>query len=433
MNLNKGQPLEATHYITKQNRVLKINSLMIAVVLCSNFIAITLAALRIVSEGFLPIIIISALVISWCTTVIRSPKCITIRKNSLLFILFIMMFFIITIGIRGYDSTVIEYFYEFMGYGFIVYLITLLPFHPYKVIQYTMFIGIIFLISPNEILNHIGLANSIYGRIDMGSSYAILPCIVAAIIHFAFFRKQKHFLNTIGYLTNLILLIILMTQASRGAVLAIFILICLIYYVKIVKKVRSNRHLLIMFMSNVIVIIGILIVINLKELLLWSYQFLQGLGIEVAAILKTYTMVVNEDNILGLLNGRDYFYLKSFELFLQSPIWGHGIGIFGDNYGSYPHNLFLQLLNEGGVMLMFPVGAVLFGCIQLFLKPSSKDETVNEWRYLLILLFIVAVPRLIFSSYLWQQQSFWLMVFTYFLIKNLHKKNKYSLYSSRVS
>jgi hypothetical protein len=46
---------------------------------------------------------------------------------------------------------------------------------------------------------------------------------------------------------------------------------------------------------------------------------------------------------------------------------------------------------------------------------------VDEWRYMLMLLLVVAIPRLLFSSYLWQQQAFWLMIFIYFVTWNRYK------------
>ena len=56
-------------------------------------------------------------------------------------------------------------------------------------------------------------------------------------------------------------------------------------------------------------------------------------GIEVSTIVKTYELLASRGTI-GILNERDQIYRNSIELFLQSPILGHGIEHKLDIYGS---------------------------------------------------------------------------------------------------
>lgn len=404
--------------VSKNEVVLSINSFLLAVIICAEFIALVFAALGIISDGLLPVIFISALVVSYSMNFLTLPKSIRINIKSMIFILLIIMLFIITFSFKGFATTAKEYFIEFMAYGGIVYLIALLPFSPYKVIRYSMLLGIVFLINPIKIISFTSI-NTItsYERITMGASYAILPILTATILHFCFFYDKANFLDKIAYICNTILLVVLFTRGTRGAVLSILILIFLILYLKISKLAGRNKYFISMIFLLVALGVILLILTNLKNIILNLYLFLQSIGIEIAALIKTYNFI-EEEGIVAILNGRDSIYIRSLELFLQSPIWGHGIGIYGDIYGTYPHNLFLQILTEGGIILFIPIATIIIECVKLLLKPWSRNNLYEDWRYLLLFLFIIAIPRLMFSSYLWQEQSFWLMVFVYFLTKN---------------
>jgi len=399
--------------------VLYINSLMVAIFLCGNYIAIIFNSLGIISEGVLPIIIVATLIIAYFITTIISPEHIRINRKALALLLFILLFFVVSLVIKGFDSTVNKYLIEFLAYGFVSFLLTLLPLKPYKILYYTMLIGILYLINPLEFIKSISLSKTMYSGISMGASYAILPCVAAAIIHFAFFRKNN-WLSILGYLANIILLVILLKQGSRGAVLSIFVLIFLIFYIKITKNFRSNYFIIKLFFLSITMILSLIILLNIESILLWSYKIFQEIGIEIATLIKSYYLI-NSYGLIGILNFREEIYKNSFTLFLESPLWGQGIGIYGDIYGWYPHNLFLQLLCEGGLLLTLPITFILIKTIDLLLRPWSKDNVVDEWRYMLMLLLVVAIPRLLFSSYLWQQQSFWLFIFLYFVTWNRYK------------
>ncbi len=423
-NINKNSnntTVDTAYNNEKYNNcfVLNTNSLMVAIFLCGNYIAILFNSLGIISEGFLPVIILATLVISYFITVINSPKHIRINRKALALLLFLLIFFVVTLAIKGFDSTVKKYLIEFMAYGVVAFLLTSLPVKPYKILRYTMLIGILFLINPLEFINNISLSTNVYSRISMGASYAILPCVAAAIIHFTFF-KNNNWLNILGYFANMILLVILLTQGSRGAVLSIVLLIFLIFYVKLTQKFRSDFSFVKLFIFNITMILSLIIMLNIESILLWSYKLLQENGIEIATLLKSYDLV-NSYGLVGILNFREEIYKNSFNLFLESPLWGQGIGVYGDIFGWYPHNLFLQLLCEGGLILALPIIFILLKTFDLLFKSWSKDKMVDEWRYMLMLLLVVAIPRLLFSSYLWQQQAFWLMIFIYFVTWNRYK------------
>ena len=80
--------------------------------------------------------------------------------------------------------------------------------------------------------------------------------------------------------------------------------------------------------------------------------------------------VAQEGYIEG--GGRGAWLLSGVDQFLSNPIWGVGYGrfvIFGE-YGSYPHNLFVELLCETG-LVGFSIAMVLAIRTGLRVKESA--------------------------------------------------------------
>ena len=106
----------------------------------------------------------------------------------------------------------------------------------------------------------------------------------------------------------------------------------------------------------------------------------------------------------SMSEGRDILYKKAAVGIVDSPIWGHGIGSFDNYSGAYPHNIFLQLMYEGGIILTIPLLILLIkGFMSLF---SFKYQ--QPYRNFLLLLFCSGVIELFLSSFLWMSICLWL-------------------------
>jgi len=98
--------------------------------------------------------------------------------------------------------------------------------------------------------------------------------------------------------------------------------------------------------------------------------------------------MTNEDAVVRGPNRFDY-YSSAFNLWLQAPVLGHGIGGFARLHGvmsesaqgSYPHNFVLEILVEFGI-----VGLVLF---LFFLWAVAKDVSLARLRREPVLLCVV--------------------------------------------
>lgn len=104
--------------------------------------------------------------------------------------------------------------------------------------------------------------------------------------------------------------------------------------------------------------------------------------------------VVAENLVIG---NRGTLYKLAWKEFLKSPLTGMGLSGYPVKYEHYPHNVILELLCEGGVLLGVPILLlILWAVIRLF-GIAQRDRSV---RYLL-LIFLTYAIRYNISGYVW--------------------------------
>ena len=91
----------------------------------------------------------------------------------------------------------------------------------------------------------------------------------------------------------------------------------------------------------------------------------------------------------------------------HSPIWGNGIAAYENAFHTnWVHNVFVQLFVEGGILLLLPFLYFIF----LSLKYIFQSHHNKEDRLFLAMLMAGGLTELLFSSYLWRSQVFWLYI-----------------------
>ena len=103
-------------------------------------------------------------------------------------------------------------------------------------------------------------------------------------------------------------------------------------------------------------------------------------------------------------NGRAILQERAFSLISEGGPFGYGFCASRYLYsGSYPHNLFLEILIDfgyfGGSILIF---LFVFGIWRFLLNVKDK-----EWRFMFIALVSCAFGKLFVSSSLWSDTLFW--------------------------
>ena len=110
---------------------------------------------------------------------------------------------------------------------------------------------------------------------------------------------------------------------------------------------------------------------------------------QVQNIFNKFTMLKESGDIT---NGREYLWAKTFELCLESPIFGKGINAL-PQHGVSTHNVYFQVLAETGVFgLISYLAALIYSMIQScsVYKEICKDAllTPKERTLFLVCIYI---------------------------------------------
>jgi O-antigen ligase len=217
---------------------------------------------------------------------------------------------------------------------------------------------------------------------SMGFSYACLfPALV--FLNRAFFNFKMHYL-----LSTFLITLLIMVLGSRGALLCIAV-----YLAIMLVKQKSLKALF-----GVTFFLGSIYIFS-KNILIFITKIIEKIGISSRSI----TMILNNE-ITTHLSGREYYYQTIIENIKANPLIFKGINasyVILD--GSYPHNIFLELIFDLGLVIFVPV---LFLLVFLSYKTIfSKKSPVNDIE---CILFSMAVPSLLVSGSLWVSWNFWM-------------------------
>lgn len=131
------------------------------------------------------------------------------------------------------------------------------------------------------------------------------------------------------------------------------------------------------------------------------------------------TVVENKGETDGSISARMRAYEISFNMFLDKPFFGQGIGGFNQIYKNnelpkiieYPHNLFVEIIVELGV-----IGFILFGI--LLWRVARNIRKINE---VLFLLLINGFMLSLFSGNIVDQKIVLVLLGTFTVLPNMEK------------
>lgn len=385
--------------------ILVLNSLLLVLMLNASFVSY-IVSLSNNSIGVIPIIYSFCIVSILILTILQRK--ILVNKYCIFFIIFIMFWFCISwLLFKGKYTN--EYFVNFCSIGIICCLILHNKISPKIVLYGTGILGILFLFNSSKYISSALIENLQYDRINMHSSYILIPIMLSGFYHFLFYREKKlscfilYIITIITALNSFILL-------GRGPLLCLIIGIIIGFYYKH-KSFFSKKVLL----KIIFVIILILSVVFLKDIISSTAVFLEKKGIQIAAISKMKDLMISND----ITNGRTVIWNNSIEMIKSNFILGNGIAGFANKYDIWPHNIVLEILLEFGIIGSFVFFYLLVKIIALIFKGMKKSEEI----ILLALVFSTSFPRLMLSSYFWHHPDFWIFVFLGIIIMT-NEKNK---------
>ena len=224
----------------------------------------------------------------------------------------------------------------------------------------------------------------------MAYSYRILPFLVAAV-YYLYSGTSKCF-RLLSILLLVLFFSVFISHTARGPFVALVGSVLFLLIQKQIKKgIRLKVILGELFVFLFFVIIGLDLILEVLGNLTNRYE------------LRFMSKFLFADDIS---NQRTPIYINAFNGFVESPLWGNGISSFVWRYNAWPHNIFLQMMYETGILMLIPFSYILFQSVKMMI---SKYNTIFDNR-LISFLFIISITELMFSQYFWKKHYFWLLI-----------------------
>lgn len=174
------------------------------------------------------------------------------------------------------------------------------------------------------------------------------------------FSKNIYFhKKTALFLLFVSILICLYSGARQFILISIMFLFIFLFF----QRNKSKKNILNVFVPVLGVLLILYLVLNKVEI---------------------FDSVMEKGLIEG--SGRSLLLIEGVNLFVSHPTWGVGYGryVFMGEYGSYPHNIIIELLSEIGI-----VGTMLF--FYIFIRSIVRAKTMLHFSiFILLLLFFRA-------------------------------------------
>lgn len=330
---------------------------------------------------------------------------IVFRRNGKFFILSYILFLCIFLGSAILHTKTVMYLPEVSFWLFIICIPTA---QYYLVIRdksiflrmlilsgyYQLFLGLTIFIS-------MIVSTPTY---DMTFSYLVLVPMIILTYKLVFIKFRM--IDTILVIASFISVL---TVGSRGPLLAYFIYLILLF----VNYLNNNRfngktYVLGLFLT----ILTSFFIMNFDLILSRIDKFLFQYGIQSRTI-----YLLSSDNV-DFSTGRSEIFSKTISNITLNPVFGNGIA--GDRVflnGSYPHNIFLEIIAQFGIFLggVFSLILLFYWFHAVFVNNSRTNQ------HLTIIFAGLGLISLFYSGSYLTSSNFWL--FMAICISSVHFSN----------
>lgn len=361
------------------------NSIAIGIILCANALSPLLSFIPngIAAIIFIPLIYLLITNYSFYTTSSFNAK------SFVYFTFYIFIFFGYSFVISNIKQSVVDNFNDFLIFGLPLIFISYFKVLSIYIFRTIVIAGIIAL--PLQLIQ-IDVSNTSDSGLWMMISYNLIKVLIPSII--VIFYDRTKIIRIVGFCHLLICIAFLVVLGSRGAVLGVLLSVLLLLLYRKNKKLR-----ILSFKSLLVVVLLITVVFFFEPIVTFVYEKLLDHNISSYSLMR---MVNSLSEGSSLSSGRDEIYAATISGIKDNLIIGSGIGSFDNYSGAYPHNIFLQILYEGGLFFGIPLIALIFYSIY-----SLNQEITIETRLLYIYLISVGFVQLLFSSNFWSSIIFW--------------------------
>ena len=206
----------------------------------------------------------------------------------------------------------------------------------------------------------------------------------------------------------------MISVSSRGPILAIMIyfLLRILFY-----KPKTNRLYLKIIVIIILIISIILLICFMEQILNFINDILEKISIDSIPLQRIITKLERGGD---LTSGRIDIYKQAIDDISHSFILGNGIAAFEDQHGGYVHNVFLQIIYEGGLICIGYFIYLMFSLVKnLITQPKEEVK-------FLIFMISISLVQLMMSLFYWYSPKFWLLIgyLIYLKRKTREVKNK---------
>lgn len=373
---------------------MKVNSLLVASVIAETNICAILSA-------FVTIPKVSVLLmgILFLIGVIINKNSLRIKSISIVGFLFFVLLLLVSIPFNGLKVPGERLLY-LISFGFTAMVIVSTKYNNKLVIKYLAIIYAIHLLVYFLFLRDSFLDSNDYWSEQMGVAYGFVPAIIICTIFLLYLRRfvkekifgKRRFIQ-VSFLVIVLLVsgyVVFIDCATRGAIVVTFVGLFFILFKKL-----SHKQKVIFSIAGAAFITFIFL--NWNAIVGKSLErFSEG---NVKSLVKLSRMEESGD----ISNGREDHYNQAIKMIGDNPILGYGVGYYENHTKtSYPHQLFLELMLECGLL-----GSLLFlKPIMKMIKRTRKDEDEIEYSFKILLLSCCFLP-LMFSASFWLYPPFW--------------------------
>ena len=389
-----------------KNRVFASSALFAALICCNS-----LPVLFGESSG----IVAGTVVALWgalCALELRSGQ----KPNSTAIVIAVLLLIAHLLSYAFHPSEIgTRYLSNYLIYGALFLLIPMGNIDFNRVLKIAFYYGVILLpfyarYDYGYGINEVG---EFEGGILMTMSYRMLPFILAALF-VTLNKTNKVWERVLGIVVITLYLLIFLIVGARGAITSLFAFLAIYYIISGKERMQKIARLSIMG------IVAIVFFTSFDFIIDYLFNLLDTRGVSSRSIERMYYSSIAGGDVSA---GRFKIYKMAFNEFLQSPIWGNGIGSFDSYKGTFPHNIFLQLMVEGGLFFVIPFTVLLIRGLVYIFEKGGKTASGG----IMLFVFCSGMIRLFFSSYLWGSHFCWLFILLALNIKVFRKNERNSI------
>lgn len=390
----------------RQELCKSINSFVIAASCTINTIYAVLTYSRGI-QGVASFFLMIVYVLGLFNVVLLNRGKIKIQRGGIFLIIeiFLLCACILTFMFSEKETTITlgDYFF----YCFLPPLFLLFDFDTEKVLRYGMYLSLVSCLEVNTLLADQAISWR-FSQTNLGTIYDLLPCIILAMFHFAYYRREASVFTKLCYVYYVYVLLRMLLVIVRGALLTLIFGVVLIY----LNRPQSNMNIIKKWSTKKKILIGaglisvLLIIINFETVITWLYNALGSVGINFGVVTKFY-FYMSTGNVT---DNREPYYELVRQMFMKSPICGAGVQTFyaySADGAAYPHNYILQFLFEGGLLLAVPLTYITIR--ELFRVLGARYVDKEKMIFSSCLLLLSVVPGM-FSMNIWYNRTFWMIV-----------------------